>query len=48
MWTGPAAVFYMSFDCLEGLNVMEGNGSVTTDVLTILGKVHLSEFNIFF
>ena len=42
-WTGPEAVFYISFDCLDGLDVMEGASPAQT-VPTIAGKVFHFEF----
>ena len=38
-WTGPAPVFYMSFNCLDGLHVREGSGSVEVDATVVSGKV---------
>ena len=39
MWNGPQPVVYMSFDCLEGLDIMEGTGPAQTNIPTVLGKV---------
>ena len=38
-WTGPEPVVYMSFDCLEGLEVMEGLGPAQTELQPFDGKV---------
>ena len=37
-------VVYMSFECLDGLNVKEGSAAGTVDLSTIDGKASISLF----
>ena len=38
-WTGPSSVLYYSFDCSEGLVLMEGTEATPNSVPLVFGKV---------
>ena len=51
-WTGPDPVVYRSFDCPDGLMMMEGNKTanltfVTGEVLSMIGKLFSRNLSFF-